>query len=149
MICKNCGKVIRIPTTGTPYCGCRFYNSKILKYFIVEATKMKLTVRRPLWVVAQGGVVGLLADGIEITLTKLNGRVYVSANGERLGAAEFITLPPFVEKLMTDRPVNKRKYATVTLINSVEATEVLTNIPGATIKSVEGKRITLAIPIYI
>jgi hypothetical protein len=148
MICKNCGKVIRIPTTGTPYCGCRFYNSKILKYFIVETVKMKLIVRRPLWVVAQGGVVGLLADGLEITLTKLNGRVYVSANGERLGAAEFITLPPFVEKLMTDRPVKaRRRHATVTLLNSAEATEVLTTIPGATIKGMEGRRITLAIPI--
>jgi hypothetical protein len=110
---------------------------------------MKLIVRRPLWVVAQGGVVGLLADGLEITLTKTDGRIYVTANGERLGRAEFITLPPFVEKLMTDRRVNRRKYATVTLINSVEATEVLANIPGATIKSVEGKRITLAIPISI
>jgi hypothetical protein len=147
MICKNCGKVIRVPATGAPYCGCRFYNVKILKYFIVETVKIKLIVRRPLWVVAQGGVVGLLADGLEITLTKTDGRIYVTANGERLGRAEFITLPPFVEKLMTDRRVNRRKYATVTLINSVEATEVLANIPGATIKSVEGKRITLAIPI--
>jgi hypothetical protein len=148
MICRNCGKTIRIPTTGAPYCGCRFWNAKILKYFIVEATKLKMVVRRPLWVVAQGGVVGLLADGIEITLTKTNGRIYVEANGERLGAAEFITLPPFVEKLMTDRRVNRRKYATVTLLNSA-AIEVLANIPGATIKSVEGKRITLAIPISI
>jgi len=88
-----------------------------------------------------------LADGLEITLVKISGKIYVEANGERLGAAEFITLPPFVEKLMTDRRVNRRKYATVTLLNSAEATEVLANIPGATIKSVEGKQITLAIPI--
>jgi hypothetical protein len=149
MICKNCGKVIRIPATGAPYCGCRFYNSRTLKYFIVETTKLKIVVRRPLWVVAQGGVVGLLADGIEITLVKISGKIYVSANGERLGAAEFITLPPFVEKLMTDRPVKaRRRHATVTLLNSA-ATEVLANIPGATIKSVEGKQITLAIPISI
>jgi hypothetical protein len=111
---------------------------------------MKLIIRRPLWVVAQGGAVGLLSDGLEITLTKTNGRIYVEANGERLGAAEFITLPPFVEKLMMDRPVRaRRRHATITLLNSAEATEMLTAIPGATIKSVEGKRITLAIPISI
>jgi hypothetical protein len=146
MICKNCGKAIRL-STGAPYCGCRFYNSKILKYFIVETTKMKLTVRRPLWVVSQGGVVGLLADGLEITLTKQNCRVYVSANGERLGAAEFITLPPFVEKLLSS-PHNLRLRKQVTVIaRRKEAMNILSSTPGATLRAVEGGKAVITIPV--
>ena len=107
MRCHNCGKQVLVPKTetGAPYCGCRFYDkSRRLSYFILGVTAMKIAVRQPLWVIANHGEVGLLGNGAEILLRREEGGISVTFNGERLGVAGFITLPPFVEKLLS--PLN-------------------------------------------
>jgi hypothetical protein len=147
MFCSNCRKPIKTNATGMPYCGCRIYsNSKPLSYVLIKTFNRKIFIRQSLWVVAQGGTVGLINSQTEITLTKYVSGIYVSFNGENLGKAEYISLPPFVEKLLVTKDRRERREVTV-IAQREDAGRILSFTPGATLRAVENGRATIAIPI--
>jgi hypothetical protein len=147
LFCKNCGKPIRA-ATGVPYCGCRIYgNSKPLSYVLIKTVNRKVFVRGQLWVVAQNGSVALINSHIEITLIKTTaGRIHVAVDGERLGAAEYVSLPPFVDRLLSDRGQPAAASRVTVVASGREAKEIL-SVPGATLRAVENGRATISIPI--
>jgi hypothetical protein len=147
LFCKNCGKPIRA-VTGVPYCGCRIYgNSKPLSYVLIKTVNQKVFVRGQLWVVAQNGSVALINSQIEITLIKTTGdKIHVAVDGERLGAAEYVSLPPFVEKLL-HASVEKQAHKVTVIAGYEEARRILSSTPGATLREVEGERAVVTVPI--
>ena len=148
MFCQNCKKPIRTNSTGVPYCNCRIYaNSRPLSYILIKTINRKLFIRQSLWVVAQGGTVGLLNDSTEITVTKTVSGIYVVFNGERLGRAEYVSLPPFVEKLLTTREVRRERRVVTVTARREEAGRILSFTPRATLRAVENGRATIAIPL--
>jgi hypothetical protein len=130
-----------------PYCGCRIYsNSKPLSYVLIKTVNRKIFIRQSLWVVAQGGTVGLINSQTEITVTKTVSGIYVSFNGENLGKAEYISMPPFVEKLLVTKEVMRERRVTV-IARREEAMAVLNSTPGATLRAVEGGKAVITMPI--
>jgi hypothetical protein len=145
MFCQNCRKAIR--PGNPPYCNCRFYaNSRQISYILIKTINRKLFIRQSLWVVAQGGTVGLINSRTEITVTKTVSGIYVAFNGENLGKAEYISMPPFVEKLLVTKEVRRERKVTV-IARREEAMAVLNSTPGATLRVVEGGKATITIPI--
>jgi hypothetical protein len=146
MFCQNCRKPIRLG--NPPYCNCRFYsNARQVSYILIKTVNRKVFVRQPLWVVAQGGTVGLLNSMTEVIVTKTTDGIYVNMDGEKLGRVEYISLPPFVEKLLSSKSeVVRRKQVTV-IARREEAMAVMSSTPGATLREVENGRATIAIPI--
>jgi hypothetical protein len=147
MFCSNCRKPIKTNATGMPYCGCRIYsNSKPLSYVLIKTVNRKIFIRQSLWVVAQGGTVGLINDSVEIVIRREAESISVTFNGERLGRAEYVSLPPFVEKLLSSKSEVVRKQVTV-IARREEAMAVLNSTPGATLRAVENRRATITIPL--
>jgi len=147
MFCQNCKKPIRTNSTGVPYCNCRIYaNSRPLSYILIKTINRKIFIRQSLWVVAQGGTVGLLNDSMEIVIRREAEAISVMFNGERLGRAEYISLPPFVEKLLTTREIRRERRVTV-IARREEAMAVLSSTPGATLRAVENGRATISVAI--
>jgi hypothetical protein len=148
MFCSNCRKPIKTNATGMPYCGCRIYsNSKPLSYVLIKTVNRKIFIRQSLWVVAQGGTVGLINDSVEIVIRREAEAISVTFNGERLGRAEYVSLPPFVEKLLSSKSeVVRRKQVTV-ITRREEAMAVLSSTPGAKLQAVENGKATITIPI--
>jgi hypothetical protein len=145
MFCQNCRKPIRLG--NPPYCNCRFYsNARQVSYILIKTVNRKVFVRQPLWVVAQGGTVGLLNSMTEVIVTKTTDGIYVNMDGERLGRVEYISLPPFVEKLLTTREVRREHKVTV-IATRQEAMAILSSTPGATLLAVENRKATIAIPL--
>jgi hypothetical protein len=148
MFCQNCKKPIRTNSTGVPYCNCRFYaNSRQISYVLIKTVNRRLFIKQSLWVVAQGGTVGLINDSVEIEIRREAESISITFNGERLGRAEYVSLPPFVEKLLSSKSeVVRRKQVTV-ITRREEAMAILSSTPGATLRAVENGRATIAIPI--
>jgi len=148
MFCSNCRKPIKTNATGMPYCGCRIYsNSKPLSYVLIKTINRKIFIRQSLWVVAQGGTVGLINSQTEITITKTTDGIYVNMDGERLGRAEYISLPPFVEKLLYAREVRRERRVVTVIARREEAGRILSFTSGATLRAVENGKATIAIPL--
>jgi hypothetical protein len=145
MFCQNCRKPIRLG--NPPYCNCRFYaNSRQISYVLIKTVNRKLFIRQQLWVVAQGGTVGLINDSVEIEIRREAESISITFNGERLGRAEYISLPPFVEKLLYAREVRREHKVTV-IATRQEAMAILSSTPGATLLAVENRKATIAIPL--
>jgi hypothetical protein len=146
MLCNNCKKPIRTGSTA-PYCNCRIYaNSRPLSYVLVKGTNRKILVKQPLWVIAQGGTVGLLNDGVEIKVVRRDDGIYVAFNGERIGRVEYISLPPFVEKLLAGRGQPAATRRVTVIASGMEAEEILST-PGATLRAVENGKATITVPL--
>jgi hypothetical protein len=148
MFCQNCKKPIRTNSTGVPYCNCRIYaNSRPLSYILIKTINRKILVKEQLWVVAQGGTVGLINSQTEITVTNTVSGIYVTFNGENLGKAEYISMPPFVEKLLVTKEVRRERREVTVIARREEAGRILSFTPGATLRAVENGRANIAIPI--
>jgi hypothetical protein len=83
----------------------------------------------------------------EVIVTKTTDGIYVNMDGEKLGRVEYISLPPFVEKLLSSKSeVVRRKQVTV-IARREEAMAVMSSTPGATLREVENGRATISVPI--
>lgn len=144
LICRRCGKKVNVG--AIPYCACRIYgNARVLSFILIRTANRKILIKGVLWVVAQDGEVGLLDNGTEVVLHREAGRVVAYLNGERLGVTEYVSIPTFVERLLVDRqPAATRR---VTVIASGREAEEILSTPGATLRAVENRRATIAIPI--
>jgi len=146
MFCQNCRKAIR--PGNPPHCNCRFYaNSRQISYVLIKTVNRKLFIKQSLWVVAQGGTVGLINSQTEITVTKTVSGLYVAFNGENLGKAEYISMPPFVEKLLLTKEVRRERREVTVIARREEAGKILSSTAGATLRAVQNGRATVAIPI--
>jgi hypothetical protein len=130
-----------------PYCACRTYgNARILSFILIRTANRKILIKGALWVIAQGGVVGLLDNGTEVVLRREAGRVVAYLNGEKLGVTEYVSLPTFVERLLAGwgQPAATRR---VTVIASGREAEEILSTPGATLRAVENGKATIAVPL--
>jgi hypothetical protein len=147
MFCQNCRKPIRLG--NPPYCNCRFYsNARQVSYILIKTLNRKILVKEQLWVIAQNGSVALINNHIEITLIKTTTtKIHVTVDGERLGVAEYVSLPPFVEKLLYAREVRRERRVVTVIATRQEAMTILSSTSAASLRAVENGRATIAIPI--
>jgi hypothetical protein len=130
-----------------PYCACRTYgNARLLSFVLIRTANRKILIKGALWVVAQGGEVGLLDNGTEVVLRRESGRVVAYLNGERLGATEYISIPPFVESLLRPGGAEKQTRKVTVVASCDEAGRILAFTPGARLRTVE-KRVTISLAI--
>jgi hypothetical protein len=116
---------------------------------LIKTINRKIFVRGQLWVIAQNGSVALINSYIEITLIKTTAsKIHVTVDGEKVGVAEYISIPPFVERLLhPGAGAAEKRTRKVTVVASCdEAGRILASTPGASLRAVE-KRVTISLAI--
>jgi L-lactate utilization protein LutB len=115
---------------------------------LVKTINRKIFVRGQLWVIAQNGSVALINSHTEITLIKTTAsKIHVAIDGQKLGAAEYVSLPPFVERLLHSGAAEKRTREVTVVASRDEAGRILASTPGARLWGLEGKKAVITIPI--